>query len=73
MATKQLDLRGLKCPQPTLKLMIEVKSMAPGDIAEAKADCPTFADDVKKFCERTGKTLIVMRDEGSYKVAQIQI
>ena len=42
MAIHNLDARGLKCPQPTLKITAMAVRMKPGDILEAVADCPTF-------------------------------
>ncbi len=73
MATHQLDTLGLKCPQPILKIAIQAKSIADGDMLEIKADCPSFPDDVKAWCQRTGKILLVCADEGGGKFkAQIQ-
>jgi TusA-related sulfurtransferase len=73
MATHELDTLGLKCPQPILKIAIMAKSLASGDMMEVKADCPSFPNDVKAWCERTGNTLLVCADEGggSFR-AQIQ-
>ena len=34
MATEKLDARGLKCPQPILKVMAKIPMMNPGDILE---------------------------------------
>ena len=74
MATKQLNLKGLPCPQPTLKMTIEANSCKPGDVIEAVADCPTFVDDVKNWCQRMKKTLLWVRDEGGgVKKVQVQI
>ncbi|OGI07469.1 MAG: SirA-like protein [Candidatus Margulisbacteria bacterium GWF2_35_9] len=74
MATKSLNLLGLPCPQPTLKMTIEANSCKPGDIIEAVADCPTFADDVKSWCQRMRKTLLWVKDEGGGKKrVQVQL
>ena len=75
MATKVLDLRGLKCPQPTLKMTVEVRStMKKGDVLEVVADCPTFENDVKGWCSRMKKVLLWMKDESdSVKRCQVQI
>jgi len=67
-----LNCRGLKCPQPVLKVAIKAPSMAAGSTLEVHADCPTFAGDVKKWCSDTGKVLVSCVDHGSYKVATIQ-
>ena len=71
---KVLDLKGLPCPQPTLKMTIEANSLKPGDIIEASADCPTFVDDVKNWCQRMKKTLMWVKDEGAgVKRVQVQL
>lgn len=73
MATKVIDARGLKCPQPQLKLLSESRSMNKGDIVEVVADCPTFETDVRQWCQRTKKALLWMRTEGASKRCQVQI
>lgn len=73
MATHALDTLGLKCPQPILKIAIKAKTLEPGDLLEIRADCPSFPDDVKAWCQRTGNTLLLCADhpEGGFS-AQIQ-
>jgi len=73
MATKVIDARGLKCPQPQLKMLAESRSMNKGDIVEVVADCPTFETDVRQWCQRTKKALLWMRIEGTAKRCQVQI
>lgn len=72
MATIKLDAKGLKCPQPVLKVAAKMPEMAKGDILEVSGDCPTFEDDMRKWCERMKKTLLAVRQEGNAKVIQIQ-
>jgi tRNA 2-thiouridine synthesizing protein A len=74
MAVEILDAKGLKCPQPTLKITGIVLKMKPGDVLEVVADCDTFPEDVKAWCARFKKVLLWMRDEGKgVKRCQIQI
>jgi tRNA 2-thiouridine synthesizing protein A len=72
MAVQSLDARGLKCPQPTLKITALAVKMKSGDILEAVADCETFEKDVRDWCGRTKKVLLWMRAEGNAKRCQIQ-
>ncbi len=68
-----LDTRGLKCPQPILKIAILAKQISEGELLEVQADCPSFPDDIKAWCERTGKILLVCADDGTGAFsAQIQ-
>ncbi len=61
MALHLLDASGLKCPQPILKIAVKSPSMQPGDILEVIGDCPTFENDVRVWCARLKKTLIMVR------------
>ena len=72
MAVQVLDARGLKCPQPTLKITALAVKMKPGDVLEAVADCPTFEKDVREWCARCKKVLLWMKESGSEKRCQIQ-
>jgi TusA-related sulfurtransferase len=73
MATKTIDARGLKCPQPQLKMVKESHSMAKGDILEVVADCATFEADVRSWCQRANKALLWIRADGTGKRCQVQI
>jgi tRNA 2-thiouridine synthesizing protein A len=72
MAASALDARGLKCPQPILKITVMSVKMKPGDTLEVIADCPTFEKDVRDWCNRARKTLLWVREEGMAKKVQIQ-
>lgn len=74
MATEKLDARGLKCPQPILKVMAKIPMMNPGDILEIEADCPSFATDIKAWSNKTGNTLLICTTDSTGKhMAQIQL
>ena len=73
MATKTVDCKGLKCPQPSLRMLTEAKTMAKGDILEVLADCPTFEDDVRKWCEMTKRALLWIKQEGAAKRCQVRL
>jgi len=72
MAEFKMDLKGLKCPQPVLKIAAKVPEMKPDDILIAEADCPTFEDDVRKWCARMKKNLLGIEIRGSAKIAKIE-
>ncbi|MBI5583120.1 MAG: sulfurtransferase TusA family protein [Deltaproteobacteria bacterium] len=67
-----LETVGLKCPQPVMKIAVLSPDMKAGDILEVIGDCPTFERDVRVWCERLGKTLLSVREEGGYR-KRIQI
>jgi TusA-related sulfurtransferase len=59
-----LDTKGLKCPEPLLKIAVKSVDMNEGDILEVIGDCPTFANDVKIWCKRLHKTLLFTKNNG---------
>jgi TusA-related sulfurtransferase len=65
MKTVKLDVRGLACPIPVLKMTNAVmkKEVEPGDTLEVVADCDTFEADVQRWCTTMRKVLILMKDE----------
>ena len=73
MAVHTLDVLGLKCPQPVLKLAVMAKEIPSGDTVEVLADCESFPKDLPAWCSKTKKTLLFCVDEGGGKFkAQIQ-
>jgi len=73
MAAEVLDLKGLKCPQPILRIGAKAPKIPKGTIIEVVADCHTFENDLRKWCVRLEKTLLWLRHEGNEVVrAQIQ-
>jgi len=72
MAKIVLDAKGLRCPQPILQITTKLPEIKKGDIMEVTADCPTFEEDVKKWCQRMKKPLLAITGSGAVKTAQIQ-
>ncbi len=68
----RMDCRGMRCPQPVLKLAVETAEAPPGTIVELICDCPTCEKDIRTFCDRRRKTLLSVRTEGAKTVFQIQ-
>ena len=70
MSSEVLDARGLKCPQPVLRLAVKAPDLQPGQMLEVLGDCPTFERDLRKWCQRLGKTLLSVTEaeDGSKRV-----
>lgn len=69
----KMDLTGLKCPEPIMKLAAKVKEFSEGEMVEIIADCPSFPKDIEAWCEKTGRTLLFCIDEGDgINRAQVQ-
>jgi len=54
MAVTSLDLSGLKCPLPALKVRRALKSLAPGDKLEVRCTDPMAAIDIPHLIASTG-------------------
>jgi len=72
MAEKLIDAKGLRCPQPVLKVAAKMPEMKAGDILVIEADCPTFEQDMRKWCDRMKKTLLAVNTKGTAKSIRIQ-
>jgi tRNA 2-thiouridine synthesizing protein A len=73
MEPVRIDAKGLRCPQPVLKLAMAVVDQPKGTIMEVIADCPTFEKDMRSWCERKKIAFLGVREEGAAKVIQVQI
>ena len=74
MISEILNIVGLRCPLPILRLTLEAVDLKSGDMLEVWGDCPTLERDVRSWCERLGKTLRAVQDAGKgSKKLEIQI
>jgi len=70
----QMNYKGLKCPQPVLKLTVAARTVPPGSTLEILADCPSFPKDLEKWCQKNGKVLIsCIAQEGGLFQATVQM
>ncbi|MEM0954527.1 MAG: sulfurtransferase TusA [Pseudomonadota bacterium] len=55
---RELDARGLYCPEPVMLLHRAVRDMAEGELLRIVATDPSTERDVPKFCEFLGHRLV---------------
>ncbi len=67
-----LDVCGLQCPGPVVKVKEAMEKMSSGEVLEVTASDPGFAADIPAWCERTGNALIEVKPEGGNYVARIR-
>ena len=64
MTTTKLDLTGLKCPLPALKVRKALKALKPGDVLEVCCTDPLSVIDIPNLIRETGDRVeIPERDE----------
>jgi tRNA 2-thiouridine synthesizing protein A len=57
-ADKILDLKGLLCPMPVVKLAKAMKEITAGQTVEATASDPGVLADIPAWCKSTGNELV---------------
>jgi len=72
MAEKTLDLRGLKCPLPTLRTRKALASSEPGDILTVACTDPLASVDIPTPLRETGDALEEARNEARIIVFRIR-
>ncbi|MFC3693701.1 sulfurtransferase TusA family protein [Chenggangzhangella methanolivorans] len=69
---RALDLRGLHCPLPVLKIRKALAGLGPGLELVAVTDDPLAAVDVPNFVRESGDALVDVRREGAARVFRIR-
>lgn len=59
-----LDLRGVRCPLPIVRLNNRIKTMGPGEPLAFVADDPAFLLDVRVWAHRLGYELRLDANDG---------
>jgi len=59
-----LDLTGMLCPLPVVKLAKAIKQIQPGEILEATATDPGVTADIPAWCRSTHNELIELSRDG---------
>jgi tRNA 2-thiouridine synthesizing protein A len=62
--TTQLDLKGLLCPLPVVKIAQAIKKVDMGDVIEATASDPGVLKDIPAWARSSGQELISIEKTG---------
>jgi len=60
----QLDLQGMLCPIPVVKLAQALKKVEVGQVISAVATDPGVLGDIPSWCKTSGNELISLEREG---------
>ena len=58
MTDRELDTRGLFCPEPVMLLHNRVRDMAAGEVVTVLASDPSTRRDIPRVCEFLGHALL---------------
>lgn len=72
MTTTHLDVKGLKCPLPVLKIQKAMKSVAAGERLMVEATDPLSVIDVPAYCNESGNVLVSQSNEGDIHTFEIE-
>ena len=64
MADKTLDVKGLNCPIPIMKVKKAINEVPKGGTLEVLGTDPGSVADFEAFCKSTGNELIEHSEEG---------
>lgn len=67
-----VDLRGLKCPTPIVRLNEEFRALAAGAELVAVASDRAFELDVQAWCRRTGHELVALEHQDDTLTARLR-
>jgi len=60
----RLDLRGLYCPEPVFRTKIAVDALQIGDVIEVITDDPASEEDIPRWANRVGQSIISIEKNG---------
>lgn len=72
MSEKSINLRGLKCPLPALKVRKVLSGLAPGEVIVAECTDPLSAIDIPNLLRETGDRLEESSREGDLLIFRIR-
>ncbi len=67
-----LDLKGLVCPVPVVKVAGAIKTIEVGGVIEASATDPGILADIPAWCRGTGNELLGIERDGSAFVFRVK-
>ena len=63
MSNISIDLKGLLCPMPIVKMAKSIKEISVGETLEAYATDPGVMADVPAWCRSTGHELVTLEKQ----------
>ena len=70
--TKLIDLMGLRCPIPVLKIAKKIKEVRKGDIIKVKVDDPKAENDINELNKQIKITIIKKIKHNDFMLFEIE-
>ena len=65
MTIQTLDTTGLNLPECIFKIAVDILDVKEGSILEVCGDCPAFENNIRTWCEETGKAILFVDSKGA--------
>ena len=65
MAIRTLDATGLNLAECIFKIAVNIMDVKKGSIFEVWGDCPAFEKNIRRWCEETGKAILLVESKGA--------
>ena len=70
--TKLIDLMGLRCPLPVLKIAKKIKEIRKGDIIKVKVDDPKAENDIYELNKQIKISIIIKIKHNDFMLFEIE-
>jgi len=67
-----LDLRGLPCPLPVVRISTAMKELEIGQVIEATATDPGVMIDIPAWAKSTGNDLLILEERDDYFLFRVR-
>jgi TusA-related sulfurtransferase len=64
MTIRTLDTTGLELHECIFKIAVNIMDLKKGGILDVGGDCPAFENNIRTWCEETGKAILSIENEG---------
>ena len=73
MSVKVLDVRGLQCPEPLLRIVKVVEELNTGEVVDVITDVPECVNLIKETVEGFELGLVEVLNRGEYFILRILV
>jgi len=73
MNVRVLDMRGLQCPEPLIRIVKVIEGLGTGDVVDVVTDVPECVNLIKEAVEGFGLGLVEVLNKGEYFVLRVLV
>jgi len=73
MNTRMLDMRGLQCPEPLIRIVKVIEGLGTGEVVDVVTDVPECVNLIKETVEGFELGLVEVLNRGEYFILRILV